>query len=219
MFIVKGIYAYSDTKYDSYCYVGRDSNIDKSKRYYDHKSPCHYNKQPFNRVLQNNPKRYEYHKLVELSDDFTDDDLNDLESLFIKELDTYYYENPYGFNFTMGGDGCTGYKLSKAHRKKLREAHLGKKHSEETKKKISEINKGRKHSLESIKKMSESKKGHFVSDETKNKISKTKTKNYARVIKNGHKNGKQQYALRYNGKIIQRSINEEKLQQLANELN
>ena len=66
-----GIYAYYDTKYDSYCYVGKDSNFDKKVRYSAHKCPSYYNKQPFNRVLQNNPKRYEYHKLVELSDDFT----------------------------------------------------------------------------------------------------------------------------------------------------
>ena len=38
-----------------------------------------YNAQPFNRILQNNPQRYEYHKLIE-SNNFTN---NDLETHYI----------------------------------------------------------------------------------------------------------------------------------------
>lgn len=62
------IYAYSDTKCDSYCYVGKDSHLDENRRNYRHNHPYYYDEQPINRILQNNPTRYDYVKLVELSD-------------------------------------------------------------------------------------------------------------------------------------------------------
>lgn len=140
VFIVKGIYAYSDTKYDSYCYVGKDSHIDEGRRDYRHNQPYYYDEQPINRILQNNRERYDYVKLVELSDDFTDDDLNDLESVFIDELDTYHYDNPRGFNFTKGGDGRCGYEMSNESKKKISLKNKGKIRSDVTKQKLRDIN-------------------------------------------------------------------------------
>lgn len=193
MFIVKGIYAYSDTKYDSYCYVGKDSHLDENRRNYRHNHPYYYDEQPINRILQNNPTRYDYVKLVELSDDFSDDDLNELESLFITELSTYHYENPYGFNFTKGGDGSMGFK-----------------HSDVTRKKLSVNNArywlGKKFSEEHCRHMSESKKGENF-------------KPYARIVKEGVQNGKQIFGLWYNGKRLKRSIDFYKLKIEADLLN
>ena len=193
MFIVKGIYAYFDTKYDSYNYVGKDSHIDKNRRNYRHNHSYYYGEQSINRILQNNPKRYEYYKLIELSDDFTDDDLNDLESVFIDELNTYHYDNPYGFNFTKGGDGSKGYKFSEEHRKKLSENNarywLGKKFSEEH-----------------CRHMSESKKGENF-------------KPYARIVREGFQNNKQMFGLWHNGKRLKRSVDFFKLKNEADLLN
>lgn len=64
--------------------------------------------------------------------------------------------------------------LSEEAKRKLSEARKGKKLSEETKKKISETLKGKHHSEEARKKMSETRKGHLVSEETKRKISEAK---------------------------------------------
>lgn len=193
VFIVKGIYAYSDTKYDSYCYVGKDSHIDEGRRDYRHNHSYYYDEQPINRILQNNRERYDYVKLVELSDDFTDDDLSNLESLFINELNTYHYENPYGFNFTKGGEGSRGYKFSEEHRRKLSKNNarywLGKKFSEEH-----------------CRHMSESKKGENF-------------KPYARVVREGVQNGKQVFGLWHNGNRLKRSINYSKLKIEADLLN
>lgn len=45
-------------------------------------------------------------------------------------------------------------------------------------------------------------------------------KNYARIIKTGfNSDGKQDYAIKYKGKRIKRSINKEKLEKICNEIN
>ena len=91
-----GIYCYSDTKDNSVVYVGKDSHIDKDSRRIEHRSPSKYDSQPFNRILQNNPKRYTYHVLVHNVEDETT--LNALEIQYIRQLQPR-------FNFTEGGDG------------------------------------------------------------------------------------------------------------------
>lgn len=105
-----GIYAYWDNKNGYYVYVGKDSNIDKKTRYYKHKAPSFYDDQPFNRVLQNNMDRYEYNIITK--GNYSEEQLNRMEEFFIKHLKTYHYDYPNKsvFNFTVGGDGSTGYK-------------------------------------------------------------------------------------------------------------
>ena len=97
----KGIYCYEDLKNNNeIVYIGRDSYIHNNTRHKQHMESSRYNAQPFNRILQNNPQRYEYHKLIE-SNNFTNNDLNDLETHYITEI------NP-RFNYTTGGnDGFT----------------------------------------------------------------------------------------------------------------
>ena len=55
-----GIYKYTDKETGLIDYIGLDSHIDINKRHNDHLKPSNYNKQPFNRILQNNPNRWEY---------------------------------------------------------------------------------------------------------------------------------------------------------------
>lgn len=109
---MKGIYAYYDLENKYYAYVGKDNNITYNHRHKCHKSQAYYNDQPFNKVLQNNPERYEYQRLIELPDNITDNFLNNLEEHYIKILKTFTYDNrnKHVFNFTKGGDGSAGYK-------------------------------------------------------------------------------------------------------------
>lgn len=144
--MVKGIYAYYDTIKEEIVYIGKDSNIDKNVRKRTHSSPSHYNDQPINRVLQNNPDRYIYKPIHILPSHLTHKDLNGLEMAYIQAL------NPF-FNFTNGGDGCTGYKHTEEALQKLSEAKLGERNpnygkpmSEEIKENLRKINTGRKHS-------------------------------------------------------------------------
>ena len=73
--MTKGIYCYLDTKQNEVVYIGKDSNIDKNRRHRDHLAPSKYNQQQINRILQNNPSRYQYQVLWEI-DDCTDNHLN-----------------------------------------------------------------------------------------------------------------------------------------------
>lgn len=109
---MKGIYKYKDLETGEVVYVGKDSYIYKNQRYRDHLNPSKYDRQPFNRILQNNPDRYEYSVLYS-SDSVSDDDLNMLEMSFIERY------NP-KFNFTKGGDGSTGYKHTEETKQKMR---------------------------------------------------------------------------------------------------
>lgn len=167
-----GIYCYRDKFKDTkIVYVGKDSHIDKNTRHKQHINPAMYDKQVINRVLQNNPQRYQYEVLKQ--SDFEEGLLSALEIIYIKRY------NP-KFNYTIGGEGVTGYKHSSKTKKRISESvkgknnpFYGKHHSLKTREKISEMNKGRKHSDETCRKMSESHKGVPLSKEHKQRISES----------------------------------------------
>lgn len=121
--MVLGIYCYVDKKDNSIVYIGKDSNIDKNVRRYAHRKPSQYNKQPFNRILQNNPERYEYKVLVKGVSDYHS--LNQLEIFYIAMY------NP-KFNFTIGGE-------SNVRLKGRDNPWFGRKHDKDTLRKISSI--------------------------------------------------------------------------------
>ena len=107
-----------------------------------------------------------------------DEELDYWEKYYIKELNT---KVPYGYNMTDGGGGMSGFTISDETRKKLSEAHRGKKHymygkhhSDETRKKISESHKGKHRSDETKKKLSEWNKGKKLSEETRIKMSESR---------------------------------------------
>jgi hypothetical protein len=76
-----------------------------------------------------------------------------------------------GYNMTAGGDGCNGLKHSDETKQKLRE--ISKNMSEETKKKIGDAHRGRKQCEEHIRNGVEARKGYKHSEETKQKIGKS----------------------------------------------
>lgn len=110
----------------------------------------------------------------------TEDELNDLEIFYIKDLDA----KTKGYNLTDGGEGTSGCEpwnkgvhWSEEHKRKLSEEKIGKHHSEETRKKMSETRKGRParnkgipHSEETKRKISESCKCRTFSEERNQKI-------------------------------------------------
>ena len=58
--IMKGIYYYFDNKKSEIIYIGKDSNIDKNRRHKQHFQSSKYDNQHVNKILQNNPQRYDY---------------------------------------------------------------------------------------------------------------------------------------------------------------
>ena len=114
-----------------------------------------------------------------------------LDEVDLNGLEMQYIEalNP-KFNFTKGGDGIGGY------------------------------NRGRKFTDKHKQKLSESHKGNTHLEETKKKISESMKKKYARVIKEGRTpKGKIRYGLRYDGETIKRSVDYDKLQGMADDIN
>lgn len=151
-----GIYCYTDKlNNNEIVYIGKDSHINKQQRRKNHLAKSRYNDQPFNRIIQNNPNRYEYHVLCRGKAD------NELLNIFEKGyIETYQPR----FNYGPGGDGRAGAKLTKEHKDKISKANKGKKVSKETREKISKANKGKPGYN----------KGKKVSKKTREKISKSR---------------------------------------------
>lgn len=123
---MNGIYGYWDNIKGYVAYIGKDSYIDdNNNRDKVHNRPSAYNVQSINRAVQNNPERYEYFVLTE--GDFSDKELNEMESQAIAIFKTFKYDYPERsvFNFTKGGDGSTGFKASPETKKLLSELRSG----------------------------------------------------------------------------------------------
>ena len=118
--MVSGIYAYFDLIKEEVVYVGQSVDIDN--RHKQHLKPCRYDEQPFNRVLQNNPNRYEL-RLLETGN-FSEEQLNSLETHYIAHYNTF--NDPNKFNYMIGGGRSVFCEES---REKIRETLTGYKHS------------------------------------------------------------------------------------------
>ena len=174
-------------------YVGYTKNFEKrkNKHYKMLTGGNHYN--PY---LQNSFIKYNEFDF-DIIEECAEDELEEKEMFWIKELDTFEGE---GYNLTAGSDGFLGgihteeakRKISEAgkgrtlsaeHKRKLSETHKGKTLSVETKRKISEANKGnqnnlgKKRSAETRRKMSEAQKGKTFSAEHKRKLSEARKGN------------------------------------------
>ena len=209
-----GIYCYYDTLNDNeIVYVGKDSYIDENRRHKQHFRSCYYDEQQINRVLQNNPDRFKYKVLKK--GNFSQNLLNALEIIYIQRYSPK-------FNYTIGGEGSLGFKLSDETKEKIRQAHLGKKgtfcgkrHTEKTRKKMSENHAdfngknnpfyGKSHSEETKQKISAANSGennpHYGKSHSKThckNLSKSQNSSgYFRVGKQNDKKCKQGFKWRY----------------------
>ena len=189
---MNGIYCFIDLKDDSIVYIGKDSYIDKNKRFNDHYANWAYNHQKINKVLQSNLKRYKYKVLKQ--GNFKDNLLNALEILYIRRYRPK-------FNFTIGGEGIRGHTLSEETCRKISEAKRGVKYSIETRQKLSELRKGPNNPFY----------GKTHTPEVRKKISKAHTLDYPRIVKHGFNGGKQSYCIKRNGAMLKESVYIERL--------
>ena len=159
--VKNGIYGYYDTKENQMVYIGQSKNI--SLRHSHHRNPQYYNKQPINRILQNNKDRYKL-IIIKVRPYFSKEDRDILEKHYIQFYNTFLDDNK--FNYTPGGDFAPstvpeiarkisksmsgqnnpnyGKRFTKETTEKMRKAKIGSKnpmygknHTEEVKRKMS----------------------------------------------------------------------------------
>lgn len=221
--MTNGIYGYYDTKNQYVIYIGQDSYINKEKRHREHLRPSMYDRQHINRILQSNPNRYTYFKLVE--GNYTQDEIDNFEKEAIKLFKTYKHDYPKRnvFNFTPGGDlspmkvpeiaqkisesmsgennpmyGKTGEKHHMYGVRGKEHPNYGKTFSQEHRDKISQALKGHQVSKETREKISLTRKGMKLSQEVKDDIAiQRNSSGYFRVFKHKDKTYKQGFCWRY----------------------
>ena len=118
-------------------------------------------------------------------------------------MDLYNSQNhDFGYNIK----DADGHSVAEETKLKISEALIGKPKSDKHKQKLSEAHKGNTLSDETKQKISEALTGKPKSKEHKQKLSESKWKDYPRIIKAGFYKDKQQYAVKYEGKMIKKSI-------------
>jgi len=124
-------------------YIGKTYNL--RKRINGHK--CSSKKMRSNIMLHNSIAKYGWDAhFLEVVETVDNDLLNEREIYWIKELNTYHYENPQGLNMTRGGDGQRTTWMHKIEQRAAQSKRFtgegnpffNKTHSEETKRIISE---------------------------------------------------------------------------------
>lgn len=103
---MKGIYSIEiNGKY----YIGKDVNIDKSKRLTEHLNLLNKNTH-YNKYLQNAYNKYKIYNYQILFEDknISNEELSDIEMFYIKTFNTYRG----GYNLTLGGEGGNGLTLT-----------------------------------------------------------------------------------------------------------
>lgn len=131
-------------------YIGITSrSVDKRWR----KNGEGYRSSPY---FYNSIKKYGWDNFdhIILYENLSENHAKNKEIELIQEYQTF--DRDYGYNSTLGGDGITGYKLSKEQIEKMRLKRIGTKASEETKIKMREAMIGRKITDEWKQKISES---------------------------------------------------------------
>lgn len=131
-----------------------------------------------------------------------------------------------GYNLKTGGSN--NFVFSESSLNKMSESHKGKTILQDVREKMSKAHKGKKLSDEHRRKLSESKKGvknpmYGLTGELNPTYGRCRElsgmwKSYPRIVKNGFKNGKQNYGIKYEGKLIKTSIFIDKLEEYLDKM-
>ena len=118
-------------------------------------------------------------------------------------------------NLTDGGEGTSGFIMSKEQKELIRKSCLGRKHTEEHKQFMSELMKNRKLSKETREKISKAKKGKKHSEETKQKWSDMrKGKNHPNYGKKLSEETKRKIGNSNKGRIVSKKEREERSERM-----
>lgn len=196
--MISGIYLITN-KINNHMYVG--GSIDIERRFREHKRGADANTQAIDRaILKYGKENFTYQIITELPADW--EVITKHEKYWIKFYNTFKNTNHY--NLTNGGDF---FIMSPESRRKISESMKGENNPMYGKE---PWNKGKTgcYSNETIQKMSEAKYGE----------NHPNWKNHARIINHGfNSQKKQQYAIRFNSKVLKRSISIDKLIKWFNE--
>ena len=126
-----------------------------------------YKPHPY-RGYKGNPciKPTDENQIVIIKDNLTEQEAKDLEIELIAKHGRLDLGEGYLINKTDGGEGTSGYIVSKETKRKISEANKGRTHTEESKRKMSEANKGEKNPNF----------GKKASEETRRKLSEANKK-------------------------------------------
>lgn len=215
--MTKGIYLFWDKKYKQVIYAGRFTG---KKRIKHHFNPSVKYDQKINTYIQNHPERIDSIIFCEF-DYISNDDLNQLENETIRlfKLNKYRHPDRFVFNFTDGGEGMNGYRkpyedfeytvVKKGFRGGKQLYGIRDRDDNPIKQSINKV---------ALDEITEKLNNGLLTEEEAKRINLNPFK-YT-VVKAGHNNGKQQYAIfNRNNKEIKTSINKEALDEIAAALN
>jgi group I intron endonuclease len=119
-------------------YIGKTTRLNDRISYYRN------NNKGGQKMLDSSIKKHgwDQHKF-EVIDEAPADQLNDLEIRYIKEHNTFHYDNSNGMNLTRGGEGTLGRKSSPEAIAKQIAKRIGTKRSDATRKLMSDLKKGK----------------------------------------------------------------------------
>jgi group I intron endonuclease len=119
-------------------YIGKTTRLKDRISYYRN------NNKGGQKILDSSIEKYGWDQHVfEIITEAPVDQLSELEIKYIKEFNTFHYDNPNGMNLTKGGEGLLGRKHSAETIAKQVTKRIGTKRSETTKKLMSELKKGK----------------------------------------------------------------------------
>lgn len=119
-------------------YIGKTTRLNDRMSYYRN------NNKGGQKILDSSIEKYGWNQhIFEVIDEAPVEQLSELEIKYIKEFNTFHYDNPNGMNLTRGGEGILGKRHSQETIDLMIAKRTGTKHSEATKKLMSDLKKGK----------------------------------------------------------------------------
>jgi group I intron endonuclease len=131
-------YIYKITSPTGRIYIGKTTRLKDRITYYRN------NYRSGQKMIESSIGKYGWENhIFEIIAESTVDHLNELEIKYIKEYNSFHYDNPNGMNLTRGGEGLLGKKHTQSTINLMVAKRTGSKRSESTKKLMSDLKKGK----------------------------------------------------------------------------